>query len=188
MAKIELSPIFTQVRGRIGKFVLRKNGEDTALGRMPTASLKAPTAAQLEVHAQFRAAAAYAKRMLADPIHGPRYVAAAHAKGMRTRAFAFRDFFKEPVVQQIDVSDYHGAIGQLIKVQAYDDFEVTGVHVAVLDGENAVIFQGPAVLTNELWQLAAPVGIAVGEEVTIRATATDRPGHTGTLSQAYTIV
>ena len=49
MAHIELSPIVTHVRGRIGRFVLRKNGENTALGRLPTAALKVPTAAQLEV-------------------------------------------------------------------------------------------------------------------------------------------
>jgi hypothetical protein len=112
---------------------------------------------------------------------------AAHAKGMNSRPFMIADFFNEPVVQMIDTSEYHGPAGQVIKVQADDDFEVTGVHLAVLDGENAVIFQGPAVLTNGLWQLAASVGIAVGETVTIQATATDRPGHTGTLSRVYTI-
>lgn len=44
-------------------------------------------------------------------------------------------------------------IRDLIKVQASDDFEVAAVHIAVLDNENNVLFQGPAVLTNALWQL-----------------------------------
>lgn len=187
MPKIEMAAPFTHVRGRIGPLTYRKTEHGNVLSQF-SARTNAPTAAQLQVREQFRAASAYAKRILADPELGPRYALAAAAKGMKPRPFAVRDFFNEPVVQLIDVSEYHGTVGQVIKVQAFDDFEVTGVDVAVLDGENAVIFQGAAVLTNGLWQLAATVGIAVGETVTIKATATDRPGHTGTLSLVHTIV
>jgi hypothetical protein len=186
MAKFEMAAPFTHVRGRIGPLTYRKTDYGNVLAPF-AASTTAPTAAQLQVREQFRAASAYAKRMLADPEQGPRYALAAAAKGMKPRPFAIADFFNEPVVQTIDVSGYHGTLGDLIKVQAFDDFEVTGVHIAVLDGENAVIFQGAAVLTNGLWQLAATVGIAIGETVTITATATDRPGHTGALSLVHTI-
>lgn len=187
MAKVELAPPFTHIRGRIGPLVYRKNGDGTALGRLPQASSRPPTAAQLQARVQFRAASAYAKRMLADPVQGPRYAAAAAAKGPQPYPFAIADFFHEPVVQAIDIDGYHGAVGDPIKVQAFDDFEVVGVTIAVLDAENTVVFQGAAVLTNGLWQLAAPVGVAVGETVSIQATAMDRPGHTGTYTRVHTI-
>jgi hypothetical protein len=186
MPKIEMAAPYTSIRGRIGPLTYRKTAYGNVASQLASRT-NPPTAAQLQVREQFRLAAAYAKRMLADPVLAPRYAVAARAKGLNSRAFMVADFFNEPVVQLIDTSEYHGPVGQVIKVQAYDDFEVTGVHLAVLDGENAVIFQGAAVLTNGLWQLASSVGIAVGETVTIQATATDRPGHTGTLSKVYTI-
>jgi hypothetical protein len=186
MPKLEMAAPYTHLRGRLGPITYRKTAYGNVASQLASRT-NPPTAAQLQVREQFRLAAAYAKRMLADPVLAPRYAVAARAKGLNSRAFMIADFFNEPVVQLIDTSEYHGAAGQAIKVQAYDDFEVTGVHIAVLDGENAVLFQGPAVLTNGLWQLAAGVGIAIGETVTIQATATDRAGHTGTLSLAYTI-
>jgi hypothetical protein len=187
MAKVELVPPFTHVRGRIGPLVYRKNGNGTAMSRMPAPSTAPLTPAQQQVRDQFRAAAAYAKAVVVDAVQGPRYVAAAAEKGMKPYPFAIRDFFNEPVVQAIDASGYHGRIGDAIQVSAFDDFEVTGVRVAILDGENNPIDQGSAVLTAGYWRFTATVAIAVGEQVTLRAIATDRPGHTGTLSVPLTI-
>ena len=187
MPKLEMAAPFEFVRGRLGPITYHKTAYGNVMTRIGTRTT-VTTAAQQQVRDQFRAASAYAKRMLADLVVAPRYAVAAAAKGMKPRPFMIADFFNEPVVQMIDVSGYHGPAGQLIKVQAYDDFEVTGVNIAVLDGGNAVIFEGAAVLVNGLWQFAAPSNIALGEVVTIRATATDLPGHTGTLSLPYTIV
>jgi hypothetical protein len=97
------------------------------------------------------------------------------------------DFLTPPKVMAIDTSAYHGALGDLIKVRAVDDFEVTGLKVLLKDGENGVIQQGAAVLVDGMWQYAANGGIAVGEELVIEAIATDRPGHTGSLSIPHVV-
>jgi hypothetical protein len=134
MPKLEMAAPYTHLRGRLGPITYRKTAYGNVASQLASRT-NPPTAAQLQVREQFRLAAAYAKRMLADPVLAPRYAVAARAKGLNSRAFMIADFFNEPVVQLIDVSGYHGPMGQVIKVQAYDDFEVTGVHVAVLDGE-----------------------------------------------------
>jgi hypothetical protein len=186
MAKIELNSALKSIRGTMDNWVYRRNGDGLLIARRPI-NTKPPTAAQLSVREQFKAAAAYARSVGQDAIQGPRYAAAARSKGMRAFAFALADFLNEPQVLAIDTSAYHGAVGGLIKVRATDDFEVMGVTVVVKDGEGAVIQQGAAVLVDGVWQYATTVGIAVGEELTIQAIATDRPGHTGSLSVAHVV-
>lgn len=186
MAKIQLNSAIRTIQGTLDNWVYRRNGDGMAIAKRPTVTA-APTAAQLAVREFFRAAAAYARSVGLDPVQKPRYAAAAKAKGMRAFAFAVADFLNEPQVLAIDASAYHGAVGQLIKVRARDDFEVTGVMVAIRDGEGALIQQGAAVLVDGVWQYATTVGIAPGEELTIEAVATDRPGHTGSLSIAHVV-
>jgi hypothetical protein len=186
MAKITLNSGIKRIQGTIDSWVYRKNGDGTIIASLPNRTAP-PTAAQLAVREQFRAAAAYARTVQLDTIQLPRYEAAARAKGMRLFPFALADFLNEPEVLAIDTSAYHGAVGQRIRVRARDDFEVTGVNVIIRDGEAAVIQQGAAVLTNSVWEYATTVGIAPGEILAIEAIATDRPGHTGSLSVTHTV-
>ena len=186
MAKIELNSAIRRIQGTIDNWVYRRNGDGVSIAKRPTFT-KPPTPGQLAVREKFRAAAAYAQSVLLDAIQRPRYAAVAQRKGIRVSAFAVADFLNPPEVVGIDISAYHGALGDLIKVRAVDDFEVTGVTVLLKDGENGIIQQGAAVLTDGVWQYAATGGIAVGEHVVIEAIATDRPGHTGSLSVAHVV-
>lgn len=186
MAKILLNSAIRRIQGTIDNWVYRRNGDGMLIAKRPTITA-APTAAQLAVREIFRAAAAYARSVQLDAVQRPRYEAAARAKGMRPFAFAVADFLNEPQVLGIDTSAFHGAVGQRIKVRARDDFEVMGVTVIIRDGEGAVIQQGAAVLTDGVWDYAATVGIAPGEELAIEATAIDRPGHTSRMSITHTV-
>ena len=107
---------------------------------------------------------------------------AAQAKGLALFAFVLGDFLKPPVVETIDAAGYHGRVGDLIKVSARDDFEVVAVDVVIRDAADAVLEQGPAALVGGQWTYATTVAVVAGETVTIEATATDRPGHTGSKS------
>jgi hypothetical protein len=186
MAKIELNSAIRRIRGTIDNWVYRREGDGVIIGKRPTITAP-PTAAQLAVRQQFRAAAAYARAARLNPVLWPRYEAAAKAEGMRSFAFALADFLKEPVVQSIDLSAYHGRVGDLVTVVAFDDFEIAGVAVAIRDGEGSVLEQGAAVAVNGRWQYMATVAIAVGEAVTIEAVATDRPGNTGRLNLPHVV-
>jgi hypothetical protein len=179
MAKVELNSALSGLRGTMDNWVYRRTRRGgTTVGRRPIFS-GAPTAAQQAVRERFRSAAAYAKSALLDPALRGRYELAARSRQMQAYAFALTDFMMPPVVDAIDPSGYHGRLGDVIKVSAFDDFEVTGVTVAVRDGEGAILMQGAAVLTDGRWNYAATAAVAVGEAVTIEAVATDRPGQTG---------
>jgi len=179
MPKLEMDPPYRHVRGRIGGLVyMRGRNGTTNIARARRAD--APLSpAQQAFREQFIAAAAYAKAAIVDPVLGPRYAAAAEAAGQQPYPLAVADFLKKPVVEAIDPSAYHGVIGDVIAVRAVDDFEVTGVAVAIRDGTDTVLEQGAAVLVNGQWHYTATTAIAAGTAVTIAAMASDQPGHTG---------
>lgn len=178
MANLTLNSALQGISGRIDSWVYRKFGDRVIIARRPTIT-GSPTPAQLVVRDRFKAAAAYAGAVLADPVLQPRYAAAARARGISLFAFALGDFLRPPVVQAIDASGYHGVAGDLIKVEASDDFEVVAVGLVIRDASDAVLEQGPAALVEGRWTYTARAVVGRGESVTIEATATDRPGHTG---------
>jgi len=178
MAKVELNSALRRIRGTMDNWVYRRNGDGVAIAKRPTLTGE-HTASQVATREKFRAAAGYAKSALLDAALRARYEAAAKAARMQVRVFAMTDYLTPPVVITIDTSSYHGRVGDIIKVNAFDDFEVAGVTVAVKDGEGAVLMQGATVLTDGRWNYTSTAGIAAGEAVTIEAVATDRPGNTG---------
>ena len=116
---------------------------------------------------------------------GALYRARAEAKGQPVFSVAVADFFNEPVVDEIDLAAYTGTTGDPIKVSAHDDFEVTGVVVAIRGTDGTVLEQGPAVLgADGLYTHAGKQTLTAGQNVVIEVTATDRPGHKGTKTQA----
>jgi hypothetical protein len=187
MAKVVLNSALRGIHGTMDNWVYRKTRDGVSIGKRPVFT-RPPTAAQLVVRERFRSAAAYAKSALLDLALRSRYETAARSKGIQVFAFAVTDFLIPPVVDAIDASGYHGAVGDVIKVRAFDDFEVTGVTVTVRDAGDGIILQGAAVLTDGRWNYVATGGIQVGEAVTIEAVATDRPGNTGSRSLPLVIV
>lgn len=178
MANLTLNSALQGIRGRIDNWVYRKFGDRVIIARRPTITA-APSPAQQAVRDRFKVAAAYARAVLADPVQQARYEAAARVKGTQAYALVVGDFLKPPVVHAIDASGYHGLAGDLIKVEASDDFEVVAVGVVIRDATDAILEQGLAALVEGRWTYAATAAVAPGESVTIEATATDRPGHSG---------
>jgi hypothetical protein len=185
MAKLDLNTALKGIHGRIDNWVYRQFGNRTIIGPKPVFA-GAPTAAQLANRERFQEAAAYGRAALADPMIRPLYVAAAKARDLPPFAVIIEDYFTSPEVKVIDVTGYHGHIGELIKVNATDDFEVVGVDVVIRNGA-ALVEHGPAVLADGLWTYAATVAVVAGETVMIEAVAKDRPGHTGTKTVPCTI-
>lgn len=182
MAKVTLNPLMERIRGKIGELVFKRFFDRTIVGRNPDRSGLEPSAAQTAVRSRFGLAAGYARAVFADPVRKQAYVLVAKARGVPAFALTLGDYLKPPVVQVLDLSAYQGHVGDLVGVEATDDVEVVGVTVAVRNDGGEVLEQGPAELVNGRWQYAATVAIAAGETLTVEATATDRPGHTGTKS------
>ena len=138
MAKLTLNSALHGIRGRIDNWVYRKFGAGMIIARRPEFTGPA-SAAQLATREKFRAAAVYAKAVLADPVRQPPYQAAARAKGMSLFAFIMGDFLNPPEVQAIDVTGYHGRAGDLIRMTSGDDFEIASVNVVICDAAGTVL-------------------------------------------------
>jgi len=182
MPKAKLNPILEQVRGKVGDLVFKRYGDETVISRAPDTQGREWTEAQLAHREQFRQAALYGKMVLADPATRTIYEEAAEAKGKPVFSLTVADFFHLPSVDEIDLSEYAGKVGDEIGIRAHDDFQVVAVHVALSKQDGTAIESGNAVETPPAsghWVYKATVAVPTGTPVRIAVTAEDRPGHTG---------
>jgi hypothetical protein len=91
-------------------------------------------------------------------------------------------------VDEVDLSAYAGQVGDKIAIRAHDDFDVSGVRVAISSADGHALESGAAVETppnpnNAVgraagrWLYTATAAVLTGTSVRIEVTATDRPGH-----------
>ena len=185
MADVIVNPVLKKIHGKIGGLVFKKYGNETIIAQAPGKRTTLPTPGQQAQRERFKLAAVYGHTALADPVTGAIYRARAKAKGQPVFAVAVADFFNQPVVDEIDLAAYTGKPGEAIKIRASDDFEVTGVGVRILDANGAVLEQGTATASSDgVWAYQATTNLPDGQQVSIEVTATDRPGHKGTKTQA----
>ena len=78
------------------------------------------------------------------------------------------------------VSACTGAPGELIRVQAIDDFEVSRVCVSIAHLDGTVIEHGTAALNHRAfgWEYVTQVVLPAGRTVVVNVSAFDRPGNT----------
>ena len=184
MAKLVLNPGLRGIHGAIGGFVYRSVRGHDIVGARPE-RIDHPSAAQLEVRARMKEAAAYAKAVAHDEARRGVYVAAAKTRAIPLVAIMVSDFLKPPVVDAIDLAGYHGAVGDPIKVAATDYVAVQSVNVEVRAPNGTVLEQGAATPDGGQWVYQGTMARTPGQVVTITATATDLPGHTGEKTETW---
>jgi hypothetical protein len=186
MAKVKLNPSIECIQGAIGDLVYKRWGDGEIVGRMPDRTGIVPTENQVAQMERFKLAAIYGKAVMSDPDSRQVYEDAASQKGKPVFALTVADFLLAPVVDEIDLSTYGGKTGDKIRIRASDDIEVKGVTVEIRAQAGAVLEQGAAVFTPSLgaWVYTATTDLAQGQAVSIDVSATDRPGHKGTKTQA----
>jgi hypothetical protein len=187
MAKSTLNPILQQINGHIGDLVFREVRGRTVISQKADLSHVEPTEAQLVWRERFREAALYGKAVMADPLLKALYEAAAKAERKPLFSMVVADYLHPPVVSTVDLNAYTGAAGAVIRVTAYDDFEVTAVMVSLADGSGAVLEGGAAVMENGRWLYTTTTTAPAGTEVTVTATALDRPGNEGSAAAVKVI-
>ena len=170
--------------GKIGRnMVFRQTKSDEVIiARKPRKSKKKPHEKRLATQKTFKRGALYAKLVESDPEVKALY--AASTKGMQS-AFnlALRDACKPPVINSIDLSLYKGQPGDVILVDATDDFKVVSVKVSIYAADGELIEQGEASIPDlELdWVYRATVLNALLAGSRIIATAFDMPKNQGSL-------
>ena len=184
MATVTLNPILESLSGKIGDLVFRQHGDGVVVARMP-AGERHWTPEQLAHQNRFRLAAVYGRTALADAATKALYEAKASERGVPVFALTIADFFHEPAVDEIDLSAYTGQAGEKISIRAHDDFELVGVAVSLRQANGTVLEQGPAVAGSDLVRgYATTTALPAGQTVMIEVTATDRPRHKTTKTQA----
>ena len=94
------------------------------------------TGPELASQGRFTNATRYIKRLKANPDQYAPYQLAARIERKRACDLAMSDFLSAPVVNEVDLSGYSGKAGEVLRVQAADDFGVSflGLTLSHLDG------------------------------------------------------
>ena len=185
MAKVEINAITQHFRGMLGDIVFRRRFGRLISALRPKPSLLPPTEAQRAQRGAFKDALSYAKKALSDPAIRPVYERASELKQNDMRSLAVGDYFNFPEVRKIDLSAFHGHIGDKIGIMAEDDVAVRKVDVVVRKSDGTILEQGPAVLLHDEWVYTMTTAIAAGLNLIFEATATDWPGNEGRANKLY---
>jgi len=177
------------MHGKLGGLVFRRCGDHLIVTRMPKNRSRTPSPAETANRDRFKLAAAYGRSVLSDPVAKAIYLATAKEKRISLSALCVADYLKRPVVEAIDLSHYTGKAGQTIRIAARDNFEVVDVTVAITTKSGQLVERGFARydLITRNWvyttssavpeSLPSPVAGPIAQQLSIEATASDRPGN-----------
>lgn len=182
MAKANNNIFVRGLTGSVGdQFVIRKGrGGDTIVSNMPAFSEDRKfNQNQLDHQETFRHAILYAQSSKNDEL----YIKKAAGTKMSPYNAAVADFFKKPQILEIDASEWQGAPGKTIWVQAVDDTQVTSVHVTISDQNGAVLEEGQAQRAAGLWwTYTADTQVPMEPKPHVVATAYDQPGNSAEMA------
>lgn len=169
--------------GALGEeLIFRQRAGKTIISLPPIFEPGEPTDKQKAVREKFKAAIRYVKIALSLPGVKEVYQAEASAD-VSAHNLAFSDFFKAPVVTEIDVSNYSGSPGNTIRVLATDDFKVQTLRVSILNAAGAVVEEGAANAApegNDTWVYTATASNATPAGGKVSVQASDLPGNVTT--------
>ena len=145
----------------------------------PVRTVEASEAQKRQIR-KFKYATAYAKGAIADDLLGPIYAEAATRLNRVNSAYhlALTDYLKSPEIGDLDLTG--SMAGHPILVEAYEDPKLDKVEVTILDGTEAEVAVGEAMLTvNGIqWEYVLPTAIPDEGKIVVRAY--DLPGNVST--------
>jgi len=99
---------------------------------------------------------------------------------------AVADFFHAPNIDEIDVTQYQGEVGDAIRIRVTDDFKVQQVHLAIYNADGSLVEMGDAVkqanTVDWVYVATAANESTAGDRIVIRAS--DKPGNIAEQEQA----
>lgn len=179
MAESKNNVITHGLSGKLGDLIVfrNRNGK-TIVANKPGSRTGELSEAQKEHQKHFQEATIYGKAALTDPATKAGYAAAA-SNGETAYNVAVADFFHAPNIDEINVSNYTGKIGDAIKVKATDDFKVAEVSVAIYNADGSEVEHGLAVQSANgvEWVYTATADNASLDSDKIIVSVSDLPGH-----------
>ncbi|MBT1704766.1 hypothetical protein [Chryseosolibacter indicus] len=174
MSKVGNNPIMATVNGKLGDIVVYRRVRGKLIMCKPPKKRDVLTPSQEERKERFLEAVAYAKAQLANETSKAEYTSGITPRLTSAYLVALTDYLRAPEIKDLDVSQYNGAIGDVLEMKVSDDFKVVSVQVEIRDAAKALIERGDAVLreaSNSKWSYTTtkPNVALVGTTITIRA-------------------
>ena len=175
MAKVRNNIIIQGLSGSLGEqLVIKQDKSGRTIVAVPPTYDENRTfsEAQQAQHGKFREAATYAK----DAKTQEAYQVKAEGTPQTPYNVAMADWFHAPEVQEIDMENWNGAVGDIIRIKAVDDVQVTQVTVLITEQSGTVLEQGAATNAGSGWWTYT-TQTAVSGSPRVVASARDLPGH-----------
>lgn len=185
MTKARLHPTLLDFRGAMGDMVFKKRGNKIYVSMKPKKGKKKASKAQLAWRRIFKKAVYYAKSAMADEAMRAFYKAIAAERGREARPLCVADYLNAPSMDYLDLSGYHGLLGDSILITTHDDVGVVDVNLKQTQTDGALIESGKAVERfpgSGEWEYVATVPVPLGKAICISAEGFDRPGHRAAVS------
>jgi hypothetical protein len=179
MAKQKNNIIMRNTRGMVGKqIVFKKRAGVSYVSAPPEVKPgRIPTQEQAILQQRFREAVLYARTANADPVTKAMYQSAAK-RGQSAFNVAFKDAFTSPEILEVTTRGYSGQPGDLIVVEANDDFKVNMVRIAILNSNGELVEEGFALpsASGLVWTYRAMQQVPSVLGFTIQVDVHDVPG------------
>ena len=184
MAIAHNNPLIKGMSGALGESVVYKYYRDRDLVIManyPSKRVK-DSDKQIAQQKRFQAATEYAKKATSIPHINALYKARITPELTSANAVALTDFLKPPVITEVNVLNYTGAPGEIIRVRAWDDFKVMSVSIRIARADGTVIEEGQATLRGKrgLWRMMTTVRNEEVVGTVFTVVAKDMPGNEAT--------
>ncbi|MDR1676536.1 MAG: hypothetical protein LBR86_08735 [Tannerella sp.] len=178
MAKQKGNVVTHGLSGTVGgMLVFRQWAGRTIVSKMPAVSGNV-SETQLAHRRRFQRAILYSMGVMSDPELAAAYGAKAKP-GRSARNVAVADYFHAPDIHEVDVTDYRGLPGDVIRIEVTDDFMVKEVKVVITRADGTPVEEGYA--TQEPvgyeWKYVATVENLTQEGDRIEVFASDLPGN-----------
>ncbi|TXF79239.1 hypothetical protein [Chryseobacterium sp.] len=176
MAKSKNNVVTHGLSGKVGDIlVFRQLHGETVVAKAPRQKTAEDTPKQKAHKLKFQEAVVYGKSSLADPVTKELYRDRAEAdpdKGLSAYTVAVADFLNAPEITEIDISDYNGKSGDMIRIKVTDDFDVKTVTVRIENADGTLVEEGAALEAGITWDYTATKNSTdlSGAKIIVRAT------------------
>ena len=181
MAKSNNNVITHGLSGKVGEIIVfSQRGGKTIISKAPKKRTGEPSPKAKAQQEKFQQAVIYGKSIINDPTKKEQY----SVEGKSAFNVAVADLLNAPKIQEINLSAYHGNIGDIIVIRAYDDFKIISLVVSILNDDGSLVEQGNALNNNgPIWVYTATAknDNLLGDKIIVRAT--DIPDNVSELSK-----
>ena len=184
--KMKLVSWIREAHGKSGDTVFREVNGETIVADRPGKRKQPLSEKQQEVQYRFTDARDFYRKVELVPELLAMYEQAAEAAGKSVYMMCRKDWYSVPLVRGLDLNEYHGRAGEVVKFKVQDDILAASAIVTISDDEEGTLIEwGPAVREVEganFWMYTTTTAVPAGKSVIVQVEAYDYPGNKGRVS------